>query len=99
MSTKRTKSSSKRGPSNREMARSPLFATKKDDSPKFSYKEHVLGAQDADFVAYNTSSKYERGALISHAKFGRGVVTNAEESRIEVLFEDGSKKLGHALTA
>jgi hypothetical protein len=94
MSMKRTKSAGKRGPSSRELAKSPLFSTKKDE-PKFSWKEHVGSAPDNAFVPYALSTKFDRGALISHAKFGRGIVTAVDDKRIEVAFEDGAKKLGH----
>jgi hypothetical protein len=77
------------------MEQSPLFATKKDET-KWSWKEHVSGQPDSAFVAYSMATTYQRGALISHSKFGRGVVTNVEDTRIEVLFEEGTKKLGHA---
>ncbi|MCC6808887.1 MAG: hypothetical protein IT381_15780 [Deltaproteobacteria bacterium] len=95
MSMKRSKATSKRAPSNRELARSPLFATGKKDEPKFNWKDSVGNAPENAFVPYALSTKYDRGALISHAKFGRGVVTAVDEKRIEVMFEEGAKKLGH----
>jgi hypothetical protein len=95
MSMKRSKSASKRAPSNRELAKSPLFSTKKDAEPKFNWKEHVGNAPDSAFLPYALSTKYERGALINHSKFGKGVVTAVDDKRIEVTFEEGPKKLGH----
>jgi hypothetical protein len=96
MSMKRTKSSgAKRGPSNREMAHSPLFSPKKDDAPKFTWKEHVGGATEDAFSGYALATKYDRGTLLEHPKFGRGIVTLVEGKRIDVLFEDGAKKLAH----
>lgn len=91
---KRSKTASKRAPSSRELAKSPLFANKKDE-PKHNWKEQVGGAPDNAFVPYALATKYERGALISHSKFGRGIVTAVDDRRIEVLFEEGAKKLGH----
>ena len=43
------------------------------------------------------SSKYAKGDLIQHPKFGKGLVLVVEATRIEVLFQDGKKKLGHAV--
>ncbi len=48
------------------------------------------------FSPYATTTKFAKGALVSHSKFGKGLVVSVEGSRIEVLFEDGVKKLGHA---
>ena len=33
-----------------------------------------------------------------HAKFGKGIVVDVEPSRVEVLFQDGPKKLAHGLS-
>ncbi len=37
-------------------------------------------------------------ALVIHAKFGKGIVVDVEPSRVEVLFQDGPKKLAHGLS-
>lgn len=92
---KRSKSATKRAPSNRELQKSPLFATKKNEDPKVTWKADVGDAPENAFVPYAMSTKYDRGALISHPKFGKGIVSSVEDRRIEVLFEDGAKKLGH----
>ena len=42
---------------------------------------------------YQPSAKYELGSLVEHAKFGLGVVTSIESNRVELLFEDGARKL------
>ena len=95
---KRTKQSSRgKGPSSREMDASPIFGGGgKKDETKWSWKEHVASQADSAFVPYSMATTFQRGALISHAKFGRGVVTNVDDKRIDVLFEEGAKKLGHA---
>jgi hypothetical protein len=49
------------------------------------------------FVHFSMSSRYAKGDLILHAKFGKGIVLGAEPTRIEVLFQDGKKKLGHGV--
>src|SRR5262245_23367782 len=89
MSMKRTKQATKgRGPSSRELETSPLFATKKDET-KWSWKDHVEGQPDSAFQAYSLATTFARGALLSHPKFGRGVVTGVDDKRIDVLFEEG----------
>jgi hypothetical protein len=61
-----------------------------------SWAEHTEGKADDAFVPYAMTSRFAKGQLLSHVKFGKGVVTGVEGSRIEVLFEEGPKKLGHA---
>lgn len=56
------------------------------------------GKTDKAFSAYSMKESFKLGALIDHSKFGKGVVLKVEEQRIEVLFADGKRKLGHALT-
>jgi hypothetical protein len=54
----------------------------------------VEAKPEASFVPFAMSSRYAKGALISHSKFGKGLVLGVEGTRIEVLFKDGKKKLG-----
>ncbi|MCA9564760.1 MAG: hypothetical protein KC561_14790, partial [Myxococcales bacterium] len=43
---------------------------------------------------YNMTSSFEVGDVIAHKKFGDGIVNQAlGESKVEVLFEDGLKRL------
>jgi hypothetical protein len=45
---------------------------------------------------YSPKDKYELGDVLEHAIFGRGVATAVKDgSKIEVLFESGSKTLIH----
>jgi hypothetical protein len=55
----------------------------------------VESKPEGSFLAFALSSRYAKGDLISHPKFGKGLVLAAEPTRIEVLFQDGKKKLGH----
>ena len=57
----------------------------------------VEGKPEESFVPFAMSSKYAKGDLIQHPKFGKGLVLTVEPTRIEVLFQDGKKKLGHAV--
>ena len=52
---------------------------------------------DESFTPFALSSRYAKGDLIKHPKFGKGLVLDAEATRIEVLFQDGKKKLGHSV--
>jgi len=46
--------------------------------------------------AYSPSDQYEAGDVLEHPKFGRGVTTAVKDAtKIEVLFEGGSKTLVH----
>jgi len=46
--------------------------------------------------AYSPKDKYEAGDVLEHTTFGRGVATAIkDETKIEVLFEGGSKTLVH----
>ncbi len=58
----------------------------------------VEGKPEDSFVPFAMSSRYAKGDLITHPKFGKGLVLAVEAQRIEVLFADGKKKLGHAVS-
>jgi hypothetical protein len=68
----------------------------KPGEPEKTWVELVEGKADDVFVPYVMTTKYSRGTLLLHPKFGKGAIVNVEGPRIEVLFEDGGKKLGHA---
>ncbi len=58
----------------------------------------VESKPEDSFLPFALSSHYGKGDLILHPKFGKGLVIGVEGPRIEVLFQDGKKKLGHAAT-
>jgi hypothetical protein len=58
----------------------------------------VESKPDESFVPFVLSSRYAKGNLILHPKFGKGLVLGVEGARIEVLFQDGKKKLGHTVS-
>ena len=68
----------------------------KPPEPEPTWAE-VEGKPDESFIPFLLSSRYAKGDLIRHPKFGKGMVITAEPTRIEVLFQDGKKKLGHAV--
>jgi hypothetical protein len=71
-------------------------AWSKPPEPDPSWSE-VDAKPDDSFVPFALSSRYSKGDLILHPKFGKGLVLGVEATRIEVLFQDGKKKLGHAV--
>jgi hypothetical protein len=67
----------------------------KPTAPEKTWEEQVDGKPDEGFVPYVLSERYGKGQLIVHPKFGKGVVTDADAHRVEILFQEGKKKLGH----
>jgi len=93
MSIKRTKQRSfGRG----RDAEDSVFGSPAPAEPVKTWAEYVEGKGDDAFAAYAMTARYAKGALLIHAKFGKGAVVGVEGPRIEVLFEDCIKKLGHA---
>jgi hypothetical protein len=93
MSIKRTKQRTYGNSRDADTESSP-FGTKPVEPVK-TWTEQLEGKPDESFVAYAFTSRFEKGALLTHPKFGKGVVVGVEPQRIEVLFEEGPKKLGH----
>jgi hypothetical protein len=94
MSMKRSKAKTAGSSKGSGEDESSYFAKPKE--PEKTWAEHVEGKGDGAFLPYAMSTKFAKGQLLVHPKFGKGIVTHVEGSRIEVLFEDGVKKLGHA---
>jgi hypothetical protein len=70
----------------------------KPAAPELTWDEHMEGKADDAFAPYSMAERFAKGQLVVHSKFGKGVVVDAEASRIEILFQDGKKKLGHGQT-
>jgi hypothetical protein len=94
MSMKRSKAKS--GGSGRSTGEGETDYFAKPKEPEKTWAEHLEGKGDDAFLQYSMASRFAKGQLLAHPKFGRGVVVGVEGQRIEVLFEDGPKKLGHA---
>ena len=92
MSMKRTK---QRGPGGDRDKDTTTDFWAKPAAPEKTWEEAVEGRPDDAVSAYSMTSRFAKGQLVTHPKFGRGVVTDAEASRVEILFQDGKKKLGH----
>ncbi len=71
-----------------------LFGAKNSE-PKWNWKEHVSEEPEDAFLSYDMGNTFAKKALIKHSKFGKGLVIAVDGVRIEVLFEDGTKKLAH----
>ncbi len=63
------------------------------------WEEAIANKADDSFVAYTPSRRFAKEEYVSHAKFGKGYVVGVDGNRIEVLFEDGIRKLAHGVTA
>lgn len=70
----------------------------KPKEPERSWEEHIAGKEDDAFRPYAMTERYAKGALVSHAKFGKGIVVGVEATNVQILFQDGTKKLGHGVT-
>lgn len=61
-----------------------------------TWEEATAGKTDDAFTAYAMTAKFAKGQLLHHVKFGKGLVLDTTGTSVEVLFQDGKKKLGHA---
>jgi hypothetical protein len=93
MSMKRSRRASTPARSNQEEGGFGMMGT--PEAPA-SWAALVADKPDAEFKPYSMSTTFARNDLVLHPKFGKGVVVLVEGSRVEVLFEDGPRKLGHA---
>jgi hypothetical protein len=94
MSIKRSKQVS-RGSRNRD-DELPSFMQPKAPEPEPTWDADVAGKPDESFVPYALTSKFEKGQLVNHPKFGKGIVLRSEGKLIDVRFQDSDRKLGHA---
>src|SRR5262249_14578619 len=63
---------------------------------KNRYQTLLNGSASRPAKVYSIKEKYQAGDLLEHPIFGRGVATAVkDETKIEVLFESGSKTLVH----
>jgi hypothetical protein len=90
MSMKRTKQRNA-GSGRQSEDDSPAWGKPPDPEPTWP---DVEAKPDDSFVPFVLSTRYAKGSLIRHPKFGKGLVLGNEGTRIEVLFQDGKKKLG-----
>ncbi len=63
---------------------------------QWDWAQQVGGQPDTAFTAYSAKTAFNESALLLHPVFGKGIVTAVDGKRIEVLFQDGRRKLVHA---
>lgn len=61
-----------------------------------TWQEAVGDKPDAPCRAWSMSTTFARDEIIEHPKFGKGVVVMVQGAKIQVLFQEGTKMLGHA---
>ena len=94
MSMKRTKPSSPSRGRDSGTEYATLTETSKPTAPLWNWAEMVKRKPDTIFQSYDLAGFYAKGAFIRHPKFGKGLVTSVDGYRLEILFEEGIKKLG-----
>jgi hypothetical protein len=94
MSMKRSKQRNPSGGRPGDDAESSAWSKPAPPEPTWA---DVESKAEESFVPFLLSSRYAKGDLIAHPKFGKGLVLGVEGARIEVLFHDGKKKLGHTV--
>jgi len=67
----------------------------KPKTPEKTWEEATEGKPDTDFVPYGLAERFTKSQLVLHPKFGKGIVMDVEPLRVEILFQEGKKKLGH----
>jgi hypothetical protein len=92
MSMKRTKQRGT-GASRDNQTETDFWA--KPTEPEKTWEEQVDGKPEDAFTPYALSQRFSRGQLVLHPKFGKGVIVDADALRVEILFQEGKKKLGH----
>jgi len=78
-------------------AQDDYFAKPKE--PERTWEEHTAGKSDDDFQKYAMSARYAKGMLVAHPKFGKGIVVGVEQTNVQIMFQDGVKKLGHGVVS
>ena len=73
------------------------FFSPKNPAKKWDWEKDVSSQPDELFAKYAPKERFAKDSFLVHPKFGKGVVTDVEPSRVEVLFQDGPKKLAHGL--
>ncbi len=64
-------------------------------APEKNWEESTTDQPDEAYTPFSMGTTFIKGQLVIHSKFGKGVVTDVEAARVEILFQDGKKKLGH----
>ena len=63
----------------------------KPGAPEKTWDEATEGKLDGDFTQYAMTARFTKGQLVVHPKFGRGLVTDVDAGRVEILFQEGRR--------
>jgi hypothetical protein len=78
----------------------PSVSSKSGSSPPSTkppkWKDVVGDKPDSAFTAYSATVTFAKDALVAHPKFGKGIVIEVDGNKVQILFEEGPKKLVHA---
>lgn len=80
-------------------ARSKAKASQAASKDEANWKAAVGDRDEATALGYRPTLRFGEGNLITHAKFGVGVVTRAEGTKCEILFKDGPRIMVHGASA
>jgi hypothetical protein len=84
-------------PGSRTTKREGAPVTRSRRSSANLYQSLVKGAESTVIRNYSPKDNYQSGDVLDHPTFGRGaVMTVKDATKIEVLFENGTKTLVHA---
>jgi hypothetical protein len=86
----------KRATSRKTESSSPSRGAASSGPPKPPKWKEAVGEQpDGAFATYASASTYEKDALVTHSKFGKGIVLEVDGNKVQILFEEGVRKLLH----
>ncbi|MNK07371.1 hypothetical protein D3C87_252840 [compost metagenome] len=57
--------------------------------------EMLMSNDGAQTASYNMKAKFEKNTKLQHPKFGMGFIKDAQQDKIEVVFEDEVRTLIH----
>lgn len=64
-----------------------------------AWKKAMAPHEGKKAVDYRASERFAVDQVIDHSKFGRGLVTRVDGSKVEVMFQSGTKLLAHEMKA
>lgn len=73
------------------------FLTKRPPEKVWDWEKEIATLPDETFAAYSPKSTFAKAAFVAHSKFGKGVVLGVEQGKVEILFQEGPKKLAQGL--
>jgi hypothetical protein len=75
-------------------------ASSASPAPKqLKWKDAVGNHADGSFAPYSSAATFAMDGLVSHPKFGKGIVVEVDGNKVQILFEEGIRKLLHSTPA